>query len=86
MQRKPGSLTDRKYCLAIDATIGGAAEKTPPQRWRLEIGAPDTIRTCDFYLRRVALYPSELRAPCAVRVYHRVSHWANRKTSTYHVN
>ena len=25
-------------------------------------GAPDTIRTCDFYLRRVALYPAELRA------------------------
>ena len=27
-----------------------------------EFGAPDTIRTCDFHLRRVALYPSELRA------------------------
>ena len=24
-------------------------------------GAPDTIRTCDLYLRRVALYPAELR-------------------------
>ena len=25
-------------------------------------GAPDTIRTCDLHLRRVALYPAELRA------------------------
>lgn len=25
-------------------------------------GVPDTIRTCDFHLRRVALYPAELRA------------------------
>ena len=25
-------------------------------------GAPDRIRTCDFHLRRVALYPAELRA------------------------
>jgi hypothetical protein len=24
-------------------------------------GAPDTIRTCGLYLRRVALYPAELR-------------------------
>ena len=24
-------------------------------------GAPDTIRTCDLHLRRVALYPAELR-------------------------
>ncbi len=36
-----------------------------------DIGAPDTIRTCDFYLRRVALYPSELRAHCLqTKVYH----------------
>ncbi len=27
-------------------------------------GAPDTIRTCDLCLRRVALYPAELRAQC----------------------
>jgi hypothetical protein len=27
------------------------------------IGAPDTIRTCGLYLRRVALYPAELRVP-----------------------
>jgi hypothetical protein len=26
-----------------------------------EIGAPDTIRTCGLHLRRVALYPAELR-------------------------
>ena len=26
-------------------------------------GAPDTIRTCGLYLRRVALYPAELRVP-----------------------
>ena len=25
------------------------------------VGAPDTIRTCGLYLRRVALYPAELR-------------------------
>ena len=29
---------------------------------KAEIGAPDRIRTCDFHLRRVALYPAELRA------------------------
>ena len=29
-----------------------------------ENGAPDTIRTCDLCLRRVALYPAELRAQC----------------------
>jgi hypothetical protein len=28
-----------------------------------EIGAPDTIRTCGLHLRRVALYPAELRVP-----------------------
>jgi hypothetical protein len=27
-----------------------------------EVGAPDTIRTCGLHLRRVALYPAELRA------------------------
>ena len=27
-------------------------------------GAPDTIRICDLHLRRVALYPAELRAQC----------------------
>ena len=27
-------------------------------------GAPDTIRTCDLCLRRVAVYPAELRAQC----------------------
>ena len=26
-------------------------------------GAPGTIRTCGLYLRRVALYPAELRVP-----------------------
>ncbi len=26
-----------------------------------EVGAPDTIRTCGLHLRRVALYPAELR-------------------------
>lgn len=26
-----------------------------------ESGAPDRIRTCGFHLRRVALYPAELR-------------------------
>ena len=31
-------------------------------RWRIA-GAPDTIRTCDLHLRRVALYPAELRVP-----------------------
>jgi hypothetical protein len=25
------------------------------------VGAPDTIRTCGLHLRRVALYPAELR-------------------------
>src|SRR5216683_1463421 len=28
----------------------------------LRDGAPDTIRTCGLHLRRVALYPAELRA------------------------
>src|SRR5205809_1047607 len=28
---------------------------------RLEVGAPDRIRTCDLCLRRAALYPAELR-------------------------
>ena len=27
------------------------------------VGAPDRIRTCGLYLRRVALYPAELRVP-----------------------
>lgn len=27
-----------------------------------DVGAPDTIRTCGLHLRRVALYPAELRA------------------------
>ena len=30
-------------------------------------GTPDRIRTCDFLLRRQALYPAELRAPTEVR-------------------
>jgi hypothetical protein len=29
-------------------------------------GAPDTIRTCGLHLRRVALYPAELRAHLCV--------------------
>jgi hypothetical protein len=32
------------------------------------VGAPDTIRTCGLHLRRVALYPAELRVPlCCLR-------------------
>ena len=34
-------------------------QRLQPQRLN---GAPDTIRTCDFCLRRAALYPTELRA------------------------
>jgi hypothetical protein len=30
---------------------------------RCGVGAPDRIRTCGLYLRRVALYPAELRVP-----------------------
>lgn len=37
--------------------------KTHYEEWaKFHYGALDTIRTCDFHLRRVALYPTELRA------------------------
>jgi Autoinducer binding domain len=36
-------------------------------------GAPDTIRTCDLHLRRVALYPAELRVHAAYAVLTRIS-------------
>src|SRR5882724_1470936 len=39
----------------------GSAYRIVKQR---KTGAPDTIRTCDLCLRRVALYPAELRAQC----------------------
>lgn len=29
------------------------------------LGAPGRIRTCDLWLRRPTLYPTELRAPCS---------------------
>src|SRR5260221_405512 len=32
-------------------------------RRHCSVGAPDRIRTCGLYLRRVALYPAELRVP-----------------------
>src|SRR5260370_41462432 len=41
--------------------VGRGAHRPAGQK---DIGAPDTIRTCDLCLRRVALYPAELRAQC----------------------
>ena len=41
------------------ATVSHLATRCREERQR--DGAPDTIRTCDLHLRRVALYPAELR-------------------------
>src|SRR5713101_3261192 len=41
--------------------VGRGAHRPATQK---DIGAPDTIRTCDLCLRRMALYPAELRAQC----------------------
>jgi hypothetical protein len=42
----------------LSPTMGRVTEA----EFYLKDGAPDTIRTCDLHLRRVALYPAELRA------------------------
>src|ERR1700730_8886387 len=39
-------------------------------------GAPDTIRTCGLYLRRVALYPAELRVHARPSLARSVSGWS----------
>ena len=63
----PPALPMRRYCLlaaSIDrgtSNVPGRSRGTgnPPHR----DGAPDRIRTCDLWLRRPTLYPTELRAP-----------------------
>ncbi len=50
------------------APIVACAAYAHKRRPAAEFGAPDTIRTCGLHLRRVALYPAELRVHYAYAV------------------
>ena len=67
MRRSPGSDTAAPICCRFSChadSISGPtneAQKAFRPYWELD-GAPDRIRTCDPKLRRLVLYPTELRA------------------------
>jgi hypothetical protein len=47
--------------LDILEPLANLSPRCAARRKYREVGAPDTIRTCGLHLRRVALYPAELR-------------------------
>ncbi len=48
--------------------LGQPNPRCATRRKSREVGAPDTIRTCGLHLRRVALYPAELRVHLKFRL------------------
>jgi hypothetical protein len=61
--RIPPGLCDAWFCGdSLPVRVGKSAARGVNSVSRN--GAPDTIRTCDLCLRRMALYPAELRAQC----------------------
>jgi hypothetical protein len=59
------SMTQDVYmsCKSTGADVGAALDAFGPPRAHVQLSAPGRTRTCDLEIRRLLLYPAELRRP-----------------------